>query len=309
MKRAVEYTKTQQSAIVTAGMLCLIFYLVFLFSELPMSDYLIAVESGAFLFAVKWAVGYVLFTKGEDIRKEAAQAKKAYHELYGAMLRQRKEEEEYFLMWIHQMKTPITASRLLLEEHESPPANGQPATIFRQLSIQLMYIEDYANMAMNYLKLTDQNTDMDIGAQALDDMIRPVIRKYASLFIQKHLSLDYERISEQIITDARWFSILFEQLLSNAVKYTKQGSISICYDKETGGLSVIDTGVGILEQDLPKIFDKGYSGFNGRINRKSSGLGLYMAKKIAQRLGMDIIVQSEYGKGSRFTILTGRQKA
>ena len=104
------------------------------------------------------------------------------------------------------------------------------------------------------------------------------------------------------MTDAKWLSALLEQIISNAVKYTKNGKVEISFDKEKNRLAISDSGIGIRSEDLPKIFDKGYSGFNGRLNQKSSGIGLYMAKRIAHKLSITIDAESEVGKGSSFFI-------
>lgn len=302
MKRLISYAKSCVRETVVLAFSLVIFYIIFLLGDLPLYLYIAGVRLIIFFAVVGFLTGFLFFVRREDIRRELEEIKGEYELLYTEMLAFRKEEEEYFLMWIHQMKTPIAAARLLLEQGDGKEDEEMQEKRRRRLLIQLMYIEDYANMAMNYLKLSDHQTDMDIAAQSIDDLIRPIIRKYASVFIQKHLTVDFEETGESIITDGKWFSILLEQLISNAVKYTSQGSVTIRYDKEKGELSVTDTGTGIPENDIPKIFDKGYSGFNGRINRKSSGLGLYLAKKIADRLSVCLAVKSEYGKGSCFTI-------
>ena len=158
-------------------------------------------------------------------------------------------------------------------------------------------------MAMNYLKLQDRSTDMDIYEVDLDEVLNSVIKKYSLIFIEKKIKLEYIKTGERVVSDAKWLSILLEQIISNALKYTKHGSISIFYDKELSKLSIKDTGIGIPSKDIKKIFDRGYSGFNGRINEKSSGLGLYMVGKTAEILNIEIEVKSELNAGSEFSFI------
>ena len=201
--------------------------------------------------------------------------------------------EEYFLLWIHQIKTPITVCNLILDKSGAD----------KRLKEQIFYIEEYTNMAMNYLKLKDRSTDMDIYEVDLDEVLNSVIKKYSLIFIEKKIKLEYIKTGERVVSDAKWLSILLEQIISNALKYTKHGSISIFYDKELSKLSIKDTGIGIPSKDIKKIFDRGYSGFNGRINEKSSGLGLYMVGKTAEILNIEIEVKSELNVGSEFSFI------
>ena len=206
----------------------------------------------------------------------------------------RKELKDYFTLWVHQIKTPITATKMILESNmEDKEARIRP---------QIIYIEQYTDMAINYLKLMNTDTDMDIGVVSLDDIIKSVLKKYSVLFIINHITLNYEPISETVISDAKWLSILIEQIISNALKYTKKGSITISFDKDSYVLLIKDTGIGIRSEDIPKIFDRGYSGLNGRLNEKSSGLGLYLVREIGNRLSTEITVKSEVGNGSEFGI-------
>ena len=172
-----------------------------------------------------------------------------------------------------------------------------------RLREQMIYIEEYTNMAMNYLKLLERTSDMDIYEVDLDIIISSIVKKYSLIFIEKKILLDYTPTNEKVISDAKWLSIMLEQIISNALKYTKSGKISINFDKELLKLSIKDTGIGIPSKDIKKIFDRGYSGFNGRVNEKSSGLGLYMVGKIAQILNIKIEVYSKLNIGSEFNFI------
>ena len=209
-----------------------------------------------------------------------------------SIISDRRELKDYFSLWVHQVKTPITAAKLILDNNVDDRET--------KVKAQIMYIEQYCDMAINYLKLMNTETDMDIAELSLDEIIKSILKKYSTIFILNRITLNYEPIAETVVSDARWLSIMIEQFVSNALKYTKKGSVTISYDKENSVLYIRDTGMGIRSEDIPKIFDRGYSGLNGRMNEKSSGLGLFLAKEIGKRLSVEIEVNSEVGKGSEF---------
>ncbi len=199
---------------------------------------------------------------------------------------------DYFTLWVHQIKTPIAAMRLLLQTEEG----GQNMA----LSAELLKIEQYVDMALQYLRLDSSTTDFVIKTCNLDEIIRQSVRKYAGLFILKKIQLDFRETHLKVLTDEKWLCFIIEQLLGNALKYTHAGTVTIRADNLT--LTVEDTGVGIKPEDLPRIFDKGFTGLNGRENKKSTGLGLYLTKRAADMLGHTITVESTVHRGTRVTI-------
>ena len=203
-----------------------------------------------------------------------------------------KETQDFYTTWVHQIKTPIAVMKLELGKANNFDASALQEELFR--------IEQYTDMVLAYQRLGSSSTDLVIKEYLLDDLIREVIRKFASQFIYKKLKLDYDGCEERIFTDKKWFCLILEQLVSNAIKYTKAGTVSIKMSE--GILSVSDTGIGIAPEDLPRIFEKGYTGANGRLNEKSSGLGLYLCTKAASLLNIKIQVRSEIGKGSSFSL-------
>ena len=235
------------------------------------------------------------YQKLSDVKDDNEKLVNENKALKSEMLNQKDDLNAYFLMWLHQIKTPMTVSKLLLDKPDENTTS--------KLKMQLMYIEQYINMAMNYLKMIDYSTDMDITEVNLDDIIKDLLKKYSLLFIHNHISLDYQSSATYVISDSKWLMILIEQILSNALKYTENGKISIQYLEDKHALEIKDTGIGIRSEDIPKIFDRGYSGFNGRMNEKSSGLGLYLAKKISERLNIQIEVESKLSKGSTFRLV------
>ena len=198
----------------------------------------------------------------------------------------------YYTMWAHQIKTPIASMHLILQKQDSEDS--------RRLRTELMRIEQYVEMVLCFLRLDSDSTDYVLKAYRLDDIIRPAIRKLAPQFIMKRLELDYETIDKQVLTDEKWLGFVIEQVLSNAVKYTERGKVKISC--EGSKLIISDTGIGIAPDDLPRIFDKGYTGFNGRMDRKASGIGLYLCRRICNNLGHGITAESVPGQGTTITI-------
>lgn len=200
---------------------------------------------------------------------------------------------DYYTLWVHQIKTPISAINLLLQTDDSPNSTA--------MSMELFKIEQYTDMVLQYLRLGSAVNDFVLQNYELDDMIRQALRKYAKIFIGKKISVDYRKTNRIVLTDEKWMVFVIEQLLSNALKYTDRGKISI-YSKDGGSLTIEDTGIGISDEDLPRIFEKGYTGFNGRMDKKATGLGLYLCKRILDRLSQKIIVESVLGKGTKVTV-------
>ncbi|MCT7756683.1 MAG: sensor histidine kinase [Lactobacillus iners] len=239
------------------------------------------------------------FKKKENLQEQVNQLLIENRQLKNTIDIERKDLEEYFLLWVHQIKTPITVSDLILQKEKNPYTC--------QLKEQMFYIREYTDMAINYMKLKDRQADMDIAEVEIDKLLKSLLRKYSGLFIDKNISLDYQPIDTKIITDSKWATILIEQILANALKYTNSGKITLSFDRDKNALKVKDTGIGIKSEDINKIFDRGYSGFNGRINEKSSGIGLYLVKKIAILLNIKIEVCSTVNVGSEFIICFPKQ--
>lgn len=205
---------------------------------------------------------------------------------------------DYYTMWAHQIKTPIASMHLILQKQDTEDS--------RRLRMELMRIEQYVEMVLCFLRLDSDSTDYVLKEYRLDDIIRPAIRKLAPQFIMKKLSLVYDTIDRQVLTDEKWLGFVVEQVLTNAVKYTSSGSVKIsCEDNK---LIIKDTGIGIAPEDLPRIFDKGYTGFNGRMDRKASGIGLYLCRRICSNLGHNITAASVPGQGTEIVIELERNK-
>lgn len=276
---------------VTTFFILLVFWVVFLLMNLSFESYFLAFEIVVFFYMVYLVFMAFLNKKEEKLKSQIQELEEANLNLRNDFLAKEKELQEYFLIWIHQIKTPITAGKLICDsdiENEN----------VKNIKKELIYIEDYTNMALSYLKMANHNTDMDISLVNLDDIIKPLIKKYAILFISNNIKLEYEKLNVKVITDSKWCMVVIEQLLSNAIKYTKNGIVSISFNEKENYLEIKDNGIGIKDSDLPKIFDKGYSGFNGRQNQKSTGIGLFLVKQILDKLGQKVKLESKLGEGT-----------
>lgn len=200
---------------------------------------------------------------------------------------------DYYTLWAHQIKTPIAAMRLNLQNEDSD--------FSRQITEDLQRIEQYVEMVLCYLRLNSKSTDYVIREYDVDSIAKQGIKKFAGQFIRKKIKLDFKPSKEKIITDEKWFLFVIEQVLSNSLKYTVSGSISV-YVNEKKELCIEDTGIGIAPEDLPRIFENGYTGYNGRKDKRASGIGLYLCKRICKNLGHEISAESALGKGTTIKI-------
>ncbi len=202
-----------------------------------------------------------------------------------------KEMGDYYLMWAHQIKTPIAAMKLLAEERDDG----------LQMSQELFLVEQYAEMVLHYLRLESMSSDLLLQEYSLEEMVCRTVRKFSVFFIGKGLELELGDLAGvRVVTDEKWLCFVLEQLLSNSVKYTKKGKIAIFLEKErTFELVIEDTGIGIRPEDLPRIFERGFTGYNGRMDQKSTGIGLYLVRQVLENLNIPIRVESAPGKGTR----------
>lgn len=208
------------------------------------------------------------------------------------------EMMDYYTAWAHQIKTPIASMQLRLQAEDSE--------LSRQLKADLGRIEQYAEMVMTYLRVDSESTDYRFEPVDLDKVIRENLRRLRGDFILRRLKLNYEPLQATAVTDEKWLSFVVGQVLSNALKYTREGSISIWLEAPLT-LCIGDTGIGIAAEDLPRIFEKGYTGAAGRADKKASGLGLYLCRRICDGLGSTLRIESEVNVGT--TVRIGLDKA
>lgn len=203
-----------------------------------------------------------------------------------------RESVDYYTMWVHQIKTPISAMRLILQDDESEQG--------RALSAELFRVERYVELVLSYLRLGGGSSDYVIRQVDVDGVLRQAARKYAPLFIRGKVSLELRETGLKALSDEKWLQLVVEQVLSNAVKYAPGGHVTVWSEGER--LFIRDDGVGIAAEDLPRIFERGFTGYNGRMDKRATGIGLYLSREICQKLGHTITVESELGKGTLVTI-------
>ena len=199
---------------------------------------------------------------------------------------------DYYSMWVHQIKTPIAAMNFLLDNEEVDQ---------KILQQELFKIERYVEMVLTYIRLDSTSSDYVITKINLDEVVKDSVKKYATIFINKKIKLNYVSHETVVVSDKKWLGFAFEQILGNSVKYSSVGG-EISIETYENKLVIEDKGIGIKEEDLPRIFEKGFTGFNGRYEKKSSGLGLYLCKKTLDRLGHHIEISSKVGEGTRIEI-------
>lgn len=211
--------------------------------------------------------------------------------------------QEYVTLWAHQMKTPITAMKLLLEEGLEENADKKR----RELFDRLFEIEQYVDVSLQYVRIETMHADLLLQKYPLFGIVKQAVKYFARMFLSKRISLQMTESGVVVITDKKWLLFVLKQILSNALKYTNQGSIFIYMHKDKEMTLVIeDTGKGIAAEDLPRLYERGFTGINGRVQEKSTGIGLYLSKKILDSLSHGIRITSKEGEGTKVELSLGR---
>ena len=202
---------------------------------------------------------------------------------------QNMELMEYFTLWTHQIKTPLSAASLLLQSEEFD--------IKEELINQMFEMDQYVDMALQYLRVESMSADLKLEEYSLLEIVREAVKSYAKIFIYKSIKLDLGEIDSKVITDEKWLLFVIKQIISNSLKYTNAGQISISLEEERI-LVIKDTGIGIEDEDISRVFERGFTGYNGRMNKKSTGLGLHLCKMILDKLSHKVTIASEIGVGT-----------
>ncbi|MDD2396887.1 MAG: sensor histidine kinase [Sedimentibacter sp.] len=200
---------------------------------------------------------------------------------------------EYITLWAHQMKTPITAASLLLNELSNDEKY--------KIKEQLFEIERYVDTTLQFMRLDTMNSDLLLKEYSLIQIVKQGVKYYSKVFISKGISLNLDEFDTTVVTDEKWFLFVIKQILSNSLKYTDEGSISI-YVVPDKTLVIEDTGIGISGEDIPRIFERGFTGYTGRMDKKATGIGLYLSKQILDKLNHNIKIYSQPGVGTKAEI-------
>jgi len=214
---------------------------------------------------------------------------------------EQRDHQDFILSWIHEVKLPIAASRLLMDN--SPGKSVE--SIVDKLEDELTKIDNYVEQALYYSRIDSFSKDYFITEVQLGQRIKESLKKYAKLFINKNIGLQMNDVQQFIQSDSKWLSFIIDQITANALKYTPDGGSIVFSCEEDGNekrLLISDTGIGISVEDVHRVFDKGFTGTNGRIFAKSTGMGLYLARQMARKLGHELSIRSEEGRGTEVTI-------
>ncbi|MDT2725619.1 sensor histidine kinase [Lactococcus formosensis] len=262
-----------------------IFVSNFLLWHLPIESLINATILALIVFVIYLVSSYFRWANREAILCDLKHELWDLEENLRAKEKHIKETEDIIKVWSHQMKIPLAAIDLMAQTEINPI----------ELKNQTFALDNYLKMLLEYQRISNISTDFHFEKFSVAQLLRELLKKYSSFFIQKNLSVTISGDWE-ITTDRKWFSLAIEQLLNNAIKYTDEGSLTISIEEDKIVLS--DTGIGILPEDLPRIFEHGFTGYNGRGHYKASGLGLYLTKLILDRLDFSIKISSELGVGT-----------
>ncbi|MDF2557968.1 MAG: hypothetical protein K0R71_1796 [Bacillales bacterium] len=320
-KLAASYLKLRLNGIILLGLFGALFALVFYLYNIQVEPVIYAVILCAMIGIIFLLVDFIkLYKKHNQLRalKNSTSLQldklpepneiieKDYYDLLTAINKEnvqiaynadvsRSQMVDYYTLWAHQIKTPIAAMHLILQSEESEQN--------LELSMEVFKIEQYVEFVLQYLRVESMSSDLVLKKYSLDDIVKQAVRKYARMFIRKKIKLNFEDLNCEVLTDEKWLVFVVEQLLSNALKYTNEGTVSIYMDNRSEKTLIIeDTGIGIREEDIARIFERGFTGYNGRWDKKSTGLGLYLCKQILSKLSHKITIESMVDRGTKVSI-------
>jgi len=282
-----EYLKKRLSLLLIIFMGLGGFWFTFLMWQLPLTPLRNAGALLVLALVVYIIFDYLAFKKAQQILRDL----QADVQQLTAEITHRTQQEKEFLdimrIWSHQMKVPLASIDLVAQ------------TRLPELKKQTFALENYLNILLEYLRINNVATDFRFEQVDGRTLLNRLVKKYAIQFIQKNIAV--EIIGDVTLkTDARWLGVALEQVINNAVKYTDRGRVTITLSDQ--GIKISDTGIGILAEDIPRLFSHGFTGYNGRLDKKASGLGLYLAKLILDKLDFQIEVTSQVGVGSTLII-------
>lgn len=320
MKLVFSYFRERLKWLISYGICILIMCIIMISNDIALSELTYGVAITIFFLLVIMGCDLVVYIRKqvrlqkmdaylENIMEYLEEPKSAEEESYQRFIYQLVNEKvkiqneatakmtdlrEYYTMWVHQIKTPIAALRLLLQEKADEVDNAEEQD-------ELFRIEQYVEMALQYMRLDSESTDFVIKQLDLDAVVKEAVHKYARLFVRKKIRLQYDKVDAQVISDEKWLVFVIEQILSNAIKYAPGGTVSI-YMRGEETLVIEDNGIGIRAEDLPRVMEKGYTGYNGHIHKRSTGIGLYLCYRIMKKMNHEIRIESEEGKGTRVVL-------
>ena len=244
------------------------------------------------------------FLEGKILYDILRTSDKQMHEYVNHYKAKQSEYREYVEAWVHEIKTPIATSKLMIENHHGVPIAG--------LTEELTKIEDYIEQALYYARSSSASKDYIVKEFRLKDCVSKVIKRNAKAFINKKIQLKLSEIDDVVYSDEKWIEFIVNQIIINSINYCyKEDSIISIYTSNHEHnliLHIVDNGVGIDEKDVGRVFEKGFTGENGRLYRKSTGMGLYLCKMLADKLHLGITIQSKKDVGTEVNVIFPKSK-
>ncbi|HAT4289716.1 TPA: HAMP domain-containing histidine kinase [Clostridium perfringens] len=239
------------------------------------------------------------FTESKLIYEVICKSNKAMNDEIGEFKRGINDYREYIELWVHEIKTPIATCKLLIENNESP--------LTESIGEEVCKLENYIDQALFYTRSNTIEKDYIIKEMSLSSCVNKVLNNNADALIKKRVKISLGDLEKKVYSDSKWIEFILGQIISNSIKYMnkehKELKIYCSENSKYVILNIEDNGAGISEKDISRVFDKGFTGENGRKFGKSTGIGLYLCKKLCKKLGLDITLISEEGKFTRVSII------
>ncbi|OSB19215.1 histidine kinase [Clostridium sporogenes] len=239
------------------------------------------------------------FIEGEKLNSILKEISRDMHENVKYYKDMQEDYREYIETWVHEIKTPIASTKLIIENNRNEVTN--------KIDFQMDRIEGFVEQVLYYSRSNNVSKDYIIKQINLDLAVRNVIKRNYRDFIHKKIKLDIKDIDEIVHSDGKWVEFIINQIIVNSIKYSnsKEPMISVYSTKKANSVMLIigDNGAGIIDKDINRVFEKGFTGENGRKFSKSTGMGLYLCEKLCSKLGLKIIIDSEVNKGTKVTLI------
>lgn len=240
------------------------------------------------------------FLEGKLLKEILKQTGKSMLENVNTYKHLQEDYKEYIELWIHEIKTPIAASKMIIENHK--------LEVTKSIEEELGKIENYTEQALFYARSNSVEKDYIITKSSLKEIVNNAILKNKNSLLSNKVGLEIHDVDEIVYTDSKWTVFIISQILQNSIQYAKVGNgqidISAKQKEEKIVLYIKDNGIGIPKGEITRVFDKGFTGSNGRITgKKSTGIGLYLCKKLCDKLGLRLELDSEKDKGTEVRIV------
>ncbi len=239
------------------------------------------------------------FIEGKLLKSILQEVGKSMTEHVNSFKRNQEEYKEYIELWIHEIKTPIAVSKMIIENHRNEITND--------IEEEIDKIDIFIEQALFYARSNHTEKDYLIKETKLKDIVGNVIVKNKKQLIEQKIKIELNLTEEIVYTDSKWIEFIINQIMMNSIKYKKEEEATITIksntNKENTELIIHDNGIGIKAAEIDRVFEKGFTGTNGRNTQKSTGIGLYLCQKLANRLGHQITIQSQEGKGTTITLI------